>query len=369
MNIRKNAASIVGAVLALLVLAPIPFIPGVASAQNYERSQEAARIDGFDVKPVRQLTPGTDLDFTLYGTPGGVVTAKVDGTDSRVVFDEVEVGRYQGTYTIRSRDRLGPRTRVTANLRIGNQIASALLDDNLIAASPSSQQRGRRDGNRATAGGPRIDRFEVQPVGTLAPGEELVFTLYGDRGGHANIRIEGVDGKLFLDEVNEGVYQGSYTVRRRDRIAANSAVTANLAVGNRTSSVVLGRPLLASAGNNAPARRPARCAECGVVETTNIIETKGEGGPLGLIAGGLAGGVLGSRVGEGRGKTAAEIAGALGGAYAGNEVEKRTRKTKHYEVVVRLQDGGKQSISYETDPGFKEGDRVRIVNGTLARDQ
>ena len=364
MNIKTNFALIL---VAVLVLAPASFSPAPALAQSYGSSQAAARIDGFDVKPVRQLTPGTDLNFTVYGTPGGVATARVDGTSSRVVFDEVEVGRYEGTYTIRSRDRLTPTTRVTANLRVGNQIASALLDDRLVAAT--SQLRGRQAASPGAAGNPGIDRFEVQPVGALAPGEELVFTLHGDRGGRANIRIEGVDGKIFLDEVNEGVYQGSYTVRTRDRIAANSRVTGNLIVNNRTSSVVLGRPLVAAAaGYNAPARRPTRCAECGVVETTNIIETRGEGGPLGVIGGGLAGGLLGSRVGEGRGKTAAEIAGALGGAYAGNEVEKTSRKSKHYEVVVRLQDGGKQSISYATDPGFKEGDRVRIVNGTLARD-
>jgi len=72
-----------------------------------------------------------------------------------------------------------------------------------------------------------------------------------------------------------------------------------------------------------------------------------------------------SQVGKGRGTTVAEVAGAAGGAYAGHEIEKRMKATKHYEVVVRLENGGSQTISYATQPAFAVGARVKVDGGTL----
>ena len=108
------------------------------------------------------------------------------------------------------------------------------------------------------------------------------------------------------------------------------------------------------------------CVNCGVVEAINLVEVKGTGSYLGMIAGGVAGALLGSQIGQGRGTTVAEVAGAAGGAYAGHEVEKRMKATKHYEVVVRLENGGSQTVSYAAQPGFAVGTRVKVENGTLA---
>ena len=102
-----------------------------------------------------------------------------------------------------------------------------------------------------------------------------------------------------------------------------------------------------------------------MIESINVVEVSGEGGYLGKIAGGVLGAAIGSQIGQGRGKTAAEIAGAVGGVVAGNEVEKRAKKTRHYDVTARLQDGGTQTISYETEPAFRVGDKVRVENGAL----
>ena len=81
----------------------------------------------------------------------------------------------------------------------------------------------------------------------------------------------------------------------------------------------------------------------------------------------VAGAVLGSQVGRGDGTTIAQVLGAAGGAYAGNEVEKRMKTTKHYEVVVRLEGGGSQMVSYPSDPALKIGTRVRVDNGALVQ--
>lgn len=157
-------------------------------------------------------------------------------------------------------------------------------------------------------------------------------------------------------------------VKNRDRIATNAAVTANLRLGTRESNATLARSMLIS--GNAPATTQARqqpgfCANCGTVEAVNVIEVKGEGGYVGKIAGGVVGGLLGSQIGSGSGKTVAQIAGVVGGAVAGNEIEKRVNKTRHYDVVTRLQGGGIQTITYATEPSFKVGDKVRVENGLL----
>lgn len=120
---------------------------------------------------------------------------------------------------------------------------------------------------------------------------------------------------------------------------------------------------------NEPARTaaPRVCANCGTIDAVNVVEQKGEGSGLGAVAGGVVGGVLGSQVGQGRGNTAATVVGAAGGAYAGHEIEKRMKATKQYNVSVRMEDGSMRSFTFETEPGFAVGEKVRVVDGKLVR--
>jgi outer membrane lipoprotein SlyB len=113
-----------------------------------------------------------------------------------------------------------------------------------------------------------------------------------------------------------------------------------------------------------PAGQPAGgCATCGVVESVQYVEKKGEGSGAGLIAGGVVGGVLGHQIGSGRGNTAATIVGAGAGAYAGNQIEKNAKKKSYWVVAVKLDDGQKRSITSSAKPAFKQGDRVKVVDG------
>lgn len=107
------------------------------------------------------------------------------------------------------------------------------------------------------------------------------------------------------------------------------------------------------------------CANCGVVASVNTITQKGEGSGLGAVAGGVLGGVLGNQVGGGTGKKIATVAGAAGGAYAGHQVEKNMKSTTSYEVIVNMDDGSTRSFSYDSQPAFQAGSKVRIVNGNL----
>ncbi len=333
-----------------------------SQAQPSAYSATTPRIDGFDVEPVAKPAPGNELVFTLYGSPGGTAAVQIGGATGGVVLVETEAGVYEGTYTIRKRDKITVASTATVNLRLGNRVASAILDEPLVGKASAKRPAPAA----SSAAAPKIDRFDVDPPARLVAGEELILTLSGSPGGTANAKIAGVKGKIVMNEIRTGVYEGKYTIKNRDRIAADAVVKGNLRVGNQVTSVVLGQPLRASSGYQSSARQAARlCVNCGVVEAINLVEVKGTGSYLGMIAGGVAGALLGSQVGQGRGTTVAEVAGAAGGAYAGNEIEKRMKTTKHYEVVVRLENGGSQTVSYETQPGFAVGAKVKVENGSL----
>ena len=350
---------------ALLMFAAFMLPPSPALAQRAPvpmAAVAAPRIDGFDVDQVKALVAGTELDFILHGTPGGMVTVTIDGAAGRFLLEESDAGVYEGTYTIRGRDRVTAGATVTANLRLGNQVASAILDESLLSGSASRSERVAA----AASAAPRIDRFDVDPPSQLAAGNELYFTLAGSPAGRASVRIAGVKGKFFLEEMKNGIYEGAYTIKDRDRIASDTTVTATLNLGNRVASATLNRPLLAGPSYSPAAKRVARaCASCGVIEAVNVVKVNGDGSYIGKIGGGLVGGLLGSQIGHGSGTTIATVIGAVGGAVAGNEIEKRVKKTSHYEVVVRLQGGGAQTVSYAAQPAFKVGDKVRLENGVL----
>lgn len=116
------------------------------------------------------------------------------------------------------------------------------------------------------------------------------------------------------------------------------------------------------AGNNA---ERTKCAECGVIESTREIESRGEGTGLGAVGGAVLGGLLGNQVGGGRGKDVMTVVGAVGGAMAGNEIEKRAKSTRSYAVTVRFDDGSTRVINEANVPTWRTGDKVKVVNGVI----
>jgi len=356
--------NIVLGLFAAALFFPILLPSSQADAQQSNYVATTPRIDGFDVEPVDEPTPGNELEFTLYGSPGGSAAVKIGGATGSVVLVETEAGVYEGTYTIRRRDKINSVSNATANLRLGNRVISAILDEPLIGRAGVGSARNPAPVVRSPVI-PNIDRFDVDPPARLATGEDLILMLTGTPGGTASAKIVGVKGKVVLNEIRAGVYEGIYTIKSRDRIAANAAVTGTLRVGDQEKSRVLGQSLVENANSSSRTRPAARCVTCGVVEAINLVEVKGEGTYLGKIAGGLAGALLGSQVGQGRGTTAAEIAAAAGGVFVGNEIEKKMKTTKHYEVVVRLENGGSQTITYNERPNFSVGSKVKVENEAL----
>lgn len=356
MNIQQKRIALIA--MAALWL-PLALLPGTASAQTHHSAQTVPRIEGFNVEEVPRLGPGVELNFELDGTPSGLATLHIAGAVRNVTLDEVASGHYVGTYTVNNRDKVVARSPVTANLRVGNQVTSVVLNESL--------QTGVGFHNTKAAPGPQptIDHFNVDPAADLKGGSELYFSVFGTPGSQVDLAIAGVKGKVLLPEVKSGEYASTYTIKNRDRVTRNSVVTANLRLGERMTSATLNKALQS---DNAPEPLQVNrvCNNCGVVESVNLVEVKGEGGYLGAIGGGLVGAVLGSQVGDGNGRTAAQIAGALGGAYAGRALEGKSRTANHYEVLVRLHNGTTQTQSYATEPGFKAGDKVTVAGGVIS---
>jgi outer membrane lipoprotein SlyB len=125
----------------------------------------------------------------------------------------------------------------------------------------------------------------------------------------------------------------------------------------------------------APARKSAQvaaadtsprwCANCGNIESIRAITTRARGSGLGAGAGAVLGGLLGNQVGSGNGRSIATVAGAVGGAVVGNQVEGNMKATTSYEIRVRLDDGTLRTFHQHSAPPWHNGDRVRIVKGSL----
>lgn len=125
------------------------------------------------------------------------------------------------------------------------------------------------------------------------------------------------------------------------------------------------RNIEGQAGRSGPTMLAAACAQCGVVESIQAIEAKGQGSGIGAVAGGVAGAVVGSQFGRGTGRTALGVLGAAGGAYAGHEIEKNLKKTTRWRVAVRMEDGTTRTLNQATQPAFAVGEKVKVVNGAL----
>lgn len=108
--------------------------PAQAQAAAQAGGAMTPAISGFNVEEVARLEQGVELHFTLYGAPGGQVTMTIDGATRGVQLTEVEPGQYSGTYTIGVRDRVRPDSRVSAEMRLGGQVATSQLRGSLVRA-------------------------------------------------------------------------------------------------------------------------------------------------------------------------------------------------------------------------------------------
>ncbi|WP_459616500.1 glycine zipper 2TM domain-containing protein [Bordetella sp. 2513F-2] len=125
------------------------------------------------------------------------------------------------------------------------------------------------------------------------------------------------------------------------------------------------------ASQDAPLAQP-QCSDCGVVESIRQVQVPAQGGGgsniVGTVAGGVVGGVVGNQFGGGNGRDALTVLGAVGGALAGREIERNIRGRQtvtHYELTVRMDDGGERVFRSAQPFPFASGDHVRVENEQL----
>jgi outer membrane lipoprotein SlyB len=352
------AAAAIAAGQAGLVALPVVYHPG-AAAQTAVRA--VPRVTAFDVRAIDRLVAGAELEFTVWGTPGAEASLVIDGAQRPLRLVETSSGVYQGVYTIAARDRIAPDARVTANLRRGNVVGTALLDESL--------ERGWQPPPVTVGDAPRIDRFSVTHGGERRIGSPIHLTLIGTPGARVTAHLPGATPRrVLLREVRTGEYVGSYVVQASDRFQPDEPVVARMRLGDRVVTTRLDNAL-DRARFQYSANDPAMCVGCGKVIAINRIEVDGDGRYIGgTVAGGVLGAVIGSQVGGGDGRTAAGVVGAVGGALIGRELEKRRDRREVYEVVVEMNNGQRQAVTYEDAPNLRIGDSVRIdANARLER--
>ena len=161
---------------------------------------DALEIVRFDANPVNELVPGTELVFRLEGTPQAKALVTISSIRQPITLRETNTGFYEGSYTIRTGDRLPSNPDVRATLRQGNLTTTARLTQPLVTAAQTPSR------------GLDIQRFTMEP-NRIEPGTELVFTLEGTPNATATFGIKDVSRDITMTEVQPGVYEGRYTVR------------------------------------------------------------------------------------------------------------------------------------------------------------
>lgn len=196
-------------------------------------------ISSFDVEQVAALDPGTELHFTLEGTPKARASIRIAGLPRTINLRETNRGEYEGTYTIRKADRIAPNAVVTATLAQGKKRTVARLGETLVAGGAVVVQPAP-----ATPTSVSIERFTVDQIDRFEPGTELKFTLTGTPRASATYTIENVVANRPMQEVRAGVYEGTYTIRRQDNFAPGLRVTGALQANGQVTRSQLDRRIV-----------------------------------------------------------------------------------------------------------------------------
>ena len=257
---------------------------GAAGQAPITAAAPAPFTRGLEVNADSGVAPGSQLRLTLEGSAGGEASARIPGPNVLVPLKEIAPGQYSGRYTVRQTDRIDPSAVIRVSLTAARQtvVANYTFPPSFMAPvtsapAPATRQIVIASPVPATVQVPiviaapqplRIERFAVAPVGRAEPGAELLFRLDGMPGATASLDIPGVVSEVPMRELRPGHYEGTYTIRRQDNLAAAGLATAKLrAADNRVTSVTLSQPLIA-ADNRPP-------------QIANLVPREGETVPRG----------------------------------------------------------------------------------------
>ncbi len=215
----------------------------VAAQPAYATSKAAVapEIDDVVVTSENGFKPGTELTFTLEGTPKGKAKVRVSGISRNIILTEVSRGVYEGYHTISTKDRMSANSTLRATLTVRGRSATARQ---LLSATATGAPATANAGNMpAQSERMTIGRFTGTPVDKIEPGVELKFAMSGTPNAKASFAIEGIAKDVPMQEIRSGQYEGSYTVRRSDKFPANPNVSGTLSANGQVSTTRLAQPL------------------------------------------------------------------------------------------------------------------------------
>jgi len=211
--LRKNVAA------ALLVLAPLgaAFVAQPAAAQyapQYRVAQvDPGRITNLTLNSDAGLAPGATLRLQVFGTPDARwMNATLGDSGVRVALRERAPGEYVGTHVIRRGERIDTRRAMTVRAGWGEGPVAVAFD-----YPPSFQALAMGAAPASTA---VVGAFTMSPADDLEPGQVLRFRVEGTPRARVAVNVPDVLRNLPLREVRPGVYEGRYTIRRRDDLDA-----------------------------------------------------------------------------------------------------------------------------------------------------
>lgn len=179
------------------------------------------------------------------------------------------------------------------------------------------------------------------------------------------------DSKIALSRYNsdKGLCDDEKSSSARLQCRRDAKAEYDKAIASAKAKMNTATPVASTAKATQPKTADAKalCDDCAKVLAVNVIEKEGEGGALGIIAGGAAGALLGHQVGGGTGKDIATVAGAVGGAYAGKTIEGKMKTRKVWQVTVQNPFGIKKTFRFDQSPGFAVGDTVKYSGDTIVR--
>ena len=229
--------------MAPLAIGLMAVLPHIANAKPVKRMPP--QITDFSVVAPQPIGPGTDIDFTLEGTPRSQASVRVSGVNKTINMREVSEGVYEGSYTVSRRDQLGaqPTARVTLRLRGMTATTAQALAVAVVSPAPAAPPKPVL----APVAAPVIERFGVVPVARIEPGAELKFAASGTPGGRALLTIDGVVRDLVMAEVRPGRYEGAYTIKRNDNFPASLNIAMALEANGQVTRSKLNQALLVDA--------------------------------------------------------------------------------------------------------------------------
>jgi hypothetical protein len=219
-------------VAAMMLLAPLAasFVAQPAHAQA-RATVAAPSITNMSLNSDAGLSAGATLRATVIATPNARNASLTLG-DSGITMPlrQDGAGKYSGAYVVRRSDRIDPTQLLTARITFGERSYSRQFN------YPTAFQALAMGAAPAPASAMAIERFVMRPMGRIEPGRELRFRLVGTPGADAFLDIPGVIRGVDLAEVRPGVYEGTYTVRRRDDLGAFGNAVATLRNGNQRTT-------------------------------------------------------------------------------------------------------------------------------------